>query len=38
VAAEDTRLGPLWQVHARQGKITAMLFGHSTASGPTVVA
>ena len=38
VAPEDMSLVPLWQAHARQGKITAMLFGHSTAAGPTVVA
>ena len=38
VAAEDMSLVPLWQAHAQQGKITAMLFGHSTEAGPTVVA
>jgi hypothetical protein len=38
VAPEDMSLVPLWQAHAQQGKITAMLFGHSTTAGPTVVA
>jgi len=38
VAAEDISLVPLWQARARQGKITAMLFGHSPEAGPTVVA
>jgi len=38
VASTDMALVPLWQEHTRQGKITALLYGRSTAAGPTVVA
>jgi hypothetical protein len=38
VASTDMALVPLWQAHAKQGKITALLYGRSTDAGPTVVA
>jgi len=38
VAATDMALVPLWQAYTRQGKIMALLYGHSTVAGPTVVA
>jgi hypothetical protein len=38
VAATDMALVPLWQAHTQQGKIMALLYGRSTAAGPTVVA
>ena len=38
VATTDMALVPLWQAHTRQGKIMALLYGRSTAAGPTVVA
>jgi hypothetical protein len=38
VAATDMALVPLWQAHTQQGKIMALVYGRSTAAGPTVVA
>ena len=38
VDPDDVNLVPLWQEHARQGKITAMIHGIYTEPGPTVVA
>ena len=38
VAATDMALVPLWQAHTQQGKIIALLYGHSTTVGPMVVA
>jgi len=38
VAATDMALVPLWQARTQQGKIMALLYGRSTADGPTVVA
>ncbi len=38
VDPDDVNLVPLWQEHARQGKITAMIHGTYTEPGPTVVA
>jgi hypothetical protein len=38
VASTDMALVPLWQAHTQQGKIMALLYGHSTEAGPTVVA
>lgn len=38
VDAEDLNLISLWQEYGRQGKITAMIHGVYTESGPTVVA
>ncbi len=38
VAIHDTTLVPLWREQAQQGKITALVYGHSTAAGPSVVA
>lgn len=38
VAPHDMILVPLWQERAQQGKITALLYGHTTEAGPTVVA
>jgi hypothetical protein len=38
VASTDMALVPLWQAHAQQGKITALLYGRLTDPGPTVVA
>jgi hypothetical protein len=38
VATTDMALVPLWQAHTQQGKIMALLYGRSTAAGPTVVA
>jgi len=38
VASTDMALVPLWQAHTRQGQIMALLYGCSTAAGPTVVA
>jgi hypothetical protein len=38
VASTDMALVPLWQAYTQQGKIIALLYGRSTAAGPTVVA
>ena len=38
VDPDDITLVPLWQEHARQGKITAMIHGIYPEPGPTVVA
>lgn len=38
VASEDTALVPLWQELAQQGTITALVYGHVSETGPTVVA
>jgi hypothetical protein len=38
VATTDMALVPLWQAYTQQGKIMALLYGRSTAAGPTVVA
>ena len=38
VDPDDVNLVSLWQEHARQGKITAMIHGIYTEPGPTVVA
>jgi len=37
VASTDMALVPLWQAHTQQGKIIALLYGHSTEAGPLVV-
>ena len=38
VDPDDVNLVSLWQEHAQQGKITAMIHGIYTEPGPTVVA
>ena len=38
VAPEDMTLVPLWQEQARQGKVTALLYGRFTEAAPTVIA
>ncbi len=38
VASTDMALVSLWQAHAQQGKITALLYGRLADPGPTVVA
>ena len=38
VAIHDTILVPLWREQAQQEKITALVYGHSTEAGPSVVA
>ena len=38
VAPHDMSLVPLWREQSQQGKITALVYGDSSAAGPSVVA